>query len=155
MDIRENKGSVSCHATHDQSDSQTVRNRRYGIGFGAERAGQQAQKDRWTGRGSHSSYSLFRSAGRPGAVDAAADCGRTGAPWGRGEYFRHSNDGNTEKNELSSVCLNPCLPLGIWPVRSTLGLYTEILSALPSIGDFLPLTPDASSENFIPLSYDF
>ena len=72
----------------------------YGIGFGVGRAGQQAQKDRWTGRGSHSSYSLFRSAGRPGAVDAAADCGRTGAPWGRGEYFRHSGDGNTEKNEL-------------------------------------------------------
>ena len=33
-------------------------------------------------------------------MDIAADCRRTGTSRGRGEYFRHSSDGHTEKNEL-------------------------------------------------------
>ena len=100
MDIRENKGSVSCHPAHDLPDSKTVRDGRHGIGAGTERAGKPTQKGRRTSGSPHSRNRLFGGTGRPGAVDVAVDRGRTGAPWRCGEYFKHSSDGNTEKNEL-------------------------------------------------------
>lgn len=54
----------------------------------------------------------------------------------------------------SSACPNPCPLLSLWLVRSMRGLYKEMLFTLLSIGDFLPLTPGASSESFILLFCD-